>query len=129
VVLSDIDHFKRFNDTHGHACGDHVLREAAGTLRATVREQDMLARWGGEEFIMLLPETDAPSAALTADRSREAVAATSYAHEGQALHVSMTFGVSEFRSGMSLEECVRDADRALYEGKAAGRNRVTVWRG
>lgn len=129
LVLADIDFFKQFNDTHGHACGDFVLREAARLLRSNIREQDFVARWGGEEFIFLLPETDAAGAAIFAEKIRTILADTIYEYEGLKLNVSMTFGVSDFSEHLSFEECLSRADEALYKGKIKGRNLVSVWHG
>jgi diguanylate cyclase (GGDEF)-like protein len=124
IILGDIDHFKRFNDEHGHACGDAVLASAASLLREGAREHDLVARWGGEEFILLLPETDLEGAAALAERIRERVESSGHQHEGHVLRVTMTFGVSECGVDETLDDCVGRADRALYAGKTLGRNRV-----
>ena len=127
IMLSDIDNFKRFNDTHGHSCGDYVLKEVAATLRHNIRQQDSVARWGGEEFIFLLPETEAKGAAIAGEKIRSLLEATIYNYEGQSLRITMTFGVSEFGENLSLDDCISRADEALYQGKAAGRNQVKTW--
>ncbi|MBN7795546.1 sensor domain-containing diguanylate cyclase [Parahaliea mediterranea] len=126
VVLADIDHFKSINDRHGHACGDHVLARVAAKLRDSVRDVDRVARWGGEEFILLLPETDGDGAAVLAEKLRVLVEENMFQCEGGRLQVTMTFGVSAFRKGESLDSCIDRADRALYQGKDEGRNRVMV---
>jgi diguanylate cyclase (GGDEF)-like protein len=126
IVLADIDNFKSFNDKYGHACGDHVLSRAAAILRDRIRDIDRLGRWGGEEFILLLPETDSNGAALLAEKLRDTIGDNVFDFEGQRLSITLTFGVATFRKGETLEVCIARADAALYEGKAAGRNRVMV---
>jgi diguanylate cyclase len=119
-VMADIDHFKQINDQLGHEVGDQVLQQVSRALAGGVRDVDHLARWGGEEFLVVLPDTDEIEAAQVAERLRQAVGAVDLM--GQA--VSMTFGVSEVRDDESAEQAISRADAALYEGKRAGRNRV-----
>ena len=126
VVLADIDNFKQFNDTHGHACGDHVLTRVAGMLRERVRDVDRIARWGGEEFILLLPETDAEGAATLAGKLCQAVSDNVFEYGGQRLAITLTLGVAAYRKGDSLDACIARADSALYRGKEDGRNTVAV---
>jgi diguanylate cyclase (GGDEF)-like protein len=126
LVLADIDHFKSFNDRYGHACGDYILTRTAAILRDRVRDVDRLGRWGGEEFILLLPETDSDGAALLAEKLRDTIADNVLEYEHRRHSLTMTFGVATFRKGETLEACIARADAALYEGKAAGRNRVMV---
>ncbi|WP_187275970.1 sensor domain-containing diguanylate cyclase [Parahaliea aestuarii] len=126
VVLTDIDHFKSVNDRYGHATGDHVLSRVASLLSDEIRDVDKLARWGGEEFILLLPETEPEGAAVLAGKLRERIAGNLFEYDGQRLGVTMTFGVSEFRRGESLESCIARADAALYRGKGEGRDRVVL---
>jgi diguanylate cyclase (GGDEF)-like protein len=123
-VLCDVDHFKHVNDTHGHEAGDDVLKAVAQVLRAGVREVDQAARWGGEEFLLLLPETAAPGAVLVANRLREGIAALQVPGKNGPLKVTMTFGVSTLHINEPVEQAIARADKALYEGKHAGRNRV-----
>ncbi|MGI9289237.1 MAG: diguanylate cyclase [Pseudomonadales bacterium] len=124
LIVADIDHFKMFNDEFGHACGDFVLSEVAATLAKNVRATDMFARWGGEEFVFILRETDADGAVDLAEKCRLLIEQTRYAYGGMELGVTMTFGVSEYQTWMTIEECMEEADDALYHGKAAGRNAV-----
>ena len=124
VVLADIDDFKRINDRHGHAVGDAALRGVAERLLASVRVEDRLARWGGEEFLVLLPDTGLEAAAVAADRLRTAVATASFEAGGRRLGVTATFGVAFYAPRGNLDAVVRAADRALYRGKAAGKERV-----
>ncbi|MBH1988013.1 MAG: GGDEF domain-containing protein [Burkholderiales bacterium] len=132
ILLGDIDHFKRINDAHGHAAGDTVLRAVARVLRDGVREVDHVARWGGEEFLVLLPATDVQEAMRVADRLRGAVEALPELGElrefaGLAgLGLTLTLGVASLRPGETVEQALVRADRALYDGKQAGRNRVLL---
>ncbi|MDQ7831683.1 MAG: sensor domain-containing diguanylate cyclase [Desulfovibrionaceae bacterium] len=121
VIIGDIDHFKRINDVHGHAVGDAALREAAETLAASVRGTDTAGRFGGEEFLVVCPETDAAGAEILAENLRARVEERTYA-KGERL--TMSFGVAESRPGESPSRLVARADAALYRAKALGRNRV-----
>jgi diguanylate cyclase (GGDEF)-like protein len=123
LVLFDLDRFKRVNDRYGHQVGDVVLRRTADAVRARIRGTDLAARFGGEEFAVVLPGSDASGAArfadnLRCDLKREVVV------EGVHWPATASFGVAQFREGMSIESLVGAADRALYQAKAAGRNRV-----
>jgi diguanylate cyclase (GGDEF)-like protein len=125
VLMGDLDEFKRINDRHGHHVGDAVLREAASTLRATLRTFDYIYRYGGEEFVILLPGTDEARALATAERVREAIVA---AHPA-GLRVTLSLGVSVGDGRESaFEDLLIAADRALYRAKAEGRNRVCLGR-
>ena len=126
LVLADVDRFKRFNDEFGHACGDHVLKRVAQILGQRLRDVDRIGRWGGEEFILLLPETDVQGSATLAESLREAIDSNLFEFAGERHGITMTFGVARYRKGESLDSCVDRADNALYQGKEAGRNRVMV---
>ncbi len=128
LVMADIDGFKAFNDEYGHACGDYILEQVAGLLREQMRDVDAIARWGGEEFIFMLPETSLEGGAILAEKLRAGVAKHGFMYEDRELHLTLTFGVAEFSGDMSLDDCLALADRALYSGKAAGRNVVEVER-
>jgi diguanylate cyclase (GGDEF)-like protein len=123
VLLLDLDHFKDVNDRHGHEMGDRVLQAFAELVRDACRDADLAARWGGEEFLAILPETDAEDAHAMAMRIREAVAAASF-YDVDALTVSI--GVATFRPGDTLDDVVGRADRALYIAKEEGRDRVAL---
>ena len=124
LLLIDIDHFKRINDTHGHPAGDAVLRQLAQLLSDQVRASDFVARYGGEEFVVLLPETGTARAAETvAEKIRAAVADVAFPDAGQ-VTISVGLSVSE-ASDADASAVMRRADDALYQAKAAGRNRVT----
>jgi diguanylate cyclase (GGDEF)-like protein len=125
VVIADLDDFKAVNDTHGHPTGDAVLRAFADVLRETLREIDVAARWGGEEFALLLPGTDLQGAVHVAERVRAALADRAVlTPEGAVLRVTASFGVASYPDGASADALVAAADEALYEAKRAGKNRV-----
>jgi diguanylate cyclase (GGDEF)-like protein len=125
LLLIDADLFKAVNDDHGHAAGDVVLREVAHRLRERMRREDLVGRWGGEEFVVALPETTPDAAAAVAESLRAAIAGTPIEAHGAALHVTVSIGVAAW-IGEDLEDVVDRADRALYAAKAAGRDRVVV---
>jgi diguanylate cyclase (GGDEF)-like protein len=127
LVLADLDDFKAVNDAHGHAVGDDVLRTFADVLRSTVRDTDLAGRWGGEEFLLLLPGAEAVGAAQLADRVREAFAErSSIGRDGEIVTVTCSFGVAQYRPGDTQRELFGAADRALYQAKRAGKNRVEI---
>jgi diguanylate cyclase (GGDEF)-like protein len=126
LILVDLDHFKLVNDRHGHLAGDDVLIHAARTLAGELRDVDVIARHGGEEFAILLPETDAAGAAGVAERSRRRLAETSVAIDGVAVRVTASMGVASGVGAGTLDELLRRADAALYRAKDAGRDRVEV---
>jgi diguanylate cyclase (GGDEF)-like protein len=123
-VLADIDHFKSINDQHGHAAGDAVLTAVSDVLRQALREQDSVARWGGEEFLILMPNASLEVASNVAERLRRQIAEIDVPYESAHVHVSMTFGVSMHRGEEGFDAPVSRADAALYRGKMAGRNQV-----
>lgn len=127
IVMIDVDHFKKFNDTHGHAFGDKVLRLMAEVLTRTVRESDTVGRWGGEEFILVLPNTDMEGAYHVAEKVRMAVAGCSImAISGIPQGVTISQGVSTYpHSAQTIKELIESADNALYQSKATGRNKTT----
>ena len=127
VLMLDIDHFKRFNDSYGHEAGDALLAQFADVLKRTVRSEDIACRYGGEEFTVLLLEADAAAAWRRAEAIRAAVAEMSVVHQQQQLpHVTVSIGVALYpRDAHSPEDLLRRADAALYASKKAGRDRVT----
>lgn len=127
MVVADLDLFKRINDEHGHAAGDQALIHAARSLGASIREVDHLGRYGGEEFVLLLPNCDKENARITAERCRKALSAEPVKTEQTELTLNGSFGVASVRGGkINSDELFRQADRALYQAKEAGRNRVMV---
>ena len=126
LAIADIDCFKAINDTQGHLIGSSVLKSVADDLRGVVREYDIVARWGGDEFLFLFPETDLEQARIVAERIRQKIAEKIYLYDHIELNVTMTFGVSSIRSGDSEDDLMKRADKALYEGKNAGRNCVVA---
>ena len=129
LILADIDHFKQVNDLHGHPAGDSVIRHISSLLMAHLRSMDLVGRWGGEEFIILLPSTGLQGAAQLCERIRERVENTPCeVADGVALTVTLSFGVHQLNLAGGLEQAIQRADAALYEAKRGGRNRVTVSR-
>ena len=124
VALLDVDFFKRVNDTHGHAAGDQVLQTFATTVRAAVRGTDMLARWGGEEFLLLMYDTQPSAAQPVLERVRQAVQNCTVAVQGQQVCVTVSIGVAAHTSGISVAQLLDQADQALYRAKSNGRNCV-----
>lgn len=128
VCITDIDRFKSVNDTHGHDVGDEVLREFARRIRSTVRGADLACRYGGEEFVVVMPDTDAASAASIAERLRGMIEAVPFVLPGGAqLHITASIGIASFCAGTDTpEQLLKSADKALYQAKNSGRNRVVA---
>ena len=126
VLMVDIDHFKRVNDTHGHQTGDRVLRSVAGAFLATLRLNDCVGRYGGEEFLAILPEIDAVGAFAVAERVRAAVAELAVHTQGGFVSVTSSIGVAELEGDERAESLVARADAALYAAKGAGRDRTVI---
>jgi len=129
VLMLDLDHFKRVNDGFGHAIGDAVLRCAAARLQAVIREGDVLARLGGEEFCVLLPRCQQEQALRIAEKLRAQVEQTAWAELAPMLQVMVSVGVSAGSGADPLDTLIKAADQGLYAAKAAGRNRVVCVRG
>lgn len=125
-IMADIDDFKSVNDTYGHDTGDQVLQMVSEQLRSSLREKDSVARWGGEEFLVLLGDTSIQSAVEIAERFRKQVSAMPVTFGHQVFSVTMTFGVSEIQRNETLEACIARTDAALYQGKQSGKNQVVV---
>ena len=125
VLMLDIDHFKRFNDTYGHACGDFVLQKVAKIISDGVRTHDLAARYGGEEFVVLLSNTDAPSAMMVAERIRKNIESCDFNYENQHMTVTISIGVAVLHNGKKITPArlVELADQGLYISKENGRNR------
>lgn len=126
ILLMDIDHFKRINDTHGHQAGDFVLKSFVSTCQKQLRTTDIFARYGGEEFIGLLYEVDHTQALETAERLRNAIADNHFDFAGKTISVTMSIGLAFAQANQTLDAAITLADQALYESKNKGRNRVTT---
>jgi len=123
LMMIDLDHFKDINDNYGHNVGDKVLKEISTLFLGILRNVDVLCRWGGEEFVALLPTANLEQTAKIAEKIRHAIDS----HKtNETPHVTASFGVTEIRKGDTLDEAVNRADRALYNAKDAGRNCVKV---
>jgi diguanylate cyclase (GGDEF)-like protein/PAS domain S-box-containing protein len=128
LLICDIDHFKKVNDTYGHAVGDLVLKNVAQFIKSTCRTTDLACRYGGEEFCIILPETKAPGAIIFAERLRKIVEAGSVKHNNEDLKVTISLGMAMFPAhGLSEKDIFAHADEALYESKSKGRNRWTIY--
>ena len=128
LIMFDIDHFKKFNDTYGHLQGDLIIKEIAKILRGSVRTIDFTARYGGEEFAVILPEVNATGAVVVAERIRKTIEQYSFRGEEEPLFVTVSIGVAEFKPARmrSASQLIAESDKALYQSKEMGRNRVTV---
>lgn len=128
ILLIDVDNFKKFNDTYGHDCGDFVLVSLASHLKALISEDDMLARWGGEEFIILLSNTEKEKAFKIAQRICNNISSEEYFYEAKRLCVTLTIGVSEYtKENKDVESVISNADKALYSGKKTGKNKAVLY--
>lgn len=130
VIMFDIDFFKKFNDTYGHACGDYVLISVAKIIKDSIRGDDMASRYGGEEFTVMLPNTNAEEAEFVGERIRKNIESHDFVFEGQHMHVTISGGISVFSLDKNpvrtAKALVDQADKALYISKRNGRNRLTV---
>ncbi|NVJ60911.1 MAG: diguanylate cyclase [Gammaproteobacteria bacterium] len=125
-AIADIDNFKTLNDTYGHDSGDIVLQRVAKIFRSALRTQDLIARWGGEEFVFMLPNTDCHGAKIALEKARKSLEKETFLLKDQELRVTSTFGICQYKNKLSIEEIIDLADRALYTGKESGRNQVQV---
>lgn len=125
MIMIDLDHFKRINDQHGHEAGDRALEVSAALFEQACRGGDLLCRWGGEEFLMLLPETDMDQACVFAERVRGALERLGLPVESQSIFLTASFGVAESAGKSSLEDLIKAADLRLYDAKTHGRNRIS----
>jgi diguanylate cyclase len=129
LLIADIDHFKRFNDTYGHQLGDQVLKLVARTLTHSVKGRDTPARYGGEEFAIILPQTRLKDASVVADQIRHTITRHKLVGResgGDYGTITVSLGASQYRPGESLGDLIRRADAALYHAKRMGRNRVST---
>ena len=126
LLMLDIDHFKRVNDSHGHSAGDDVLRAVAASIKDQLRNVDMVFRYGGEEFLILLSNTSREAAAMVGERLRYATQAQDYYADGQLIELTVSLGCSTLLPGESADSLLRRADSALYVAKREGRNRLAM---
>jgi diguanylate cyclase (GGDEF)-like protein len=134
LLMLDVDHFKRVNDTFGHAAGDQVLQAIGKLLRDSCRVYDVPGRYGGEEFCILLPETRLGNTNVVAERIRSRLEATELGSAGTPIHVTVSIGIAGIDSSQDVDEVspsalLDRADRALYTAKHRGRNRIELWDG
>lgn len=126
IILVDIDNFKSLNDQFGHECGDNALQAIAGCFRQTLRSQDHMARWGGEEFLLVLPDTDLAGAQTLAEKVRAAVSHVPIAARNQTTHITLTASVGEYLAGEDFARFLARVDQGLLAGKSAGKNRIVT---
>jgi len=128
ICMVDLDHFKMINDTHGHPVGDMVLQTVAGHMLENLRPYDQVYRYGGEEFLLMLPNTRPDDAVPVVDRLRQRINDTLIkVTDGVSIRVTASFGIAALHPGWSVHEAIGMADKALYAAKVAGRNRIRVW--
>ena len=126
LLMCDLDHFKPVNDTYGHDIGDIVLVKTAEKLRESCRNQDFVSRWGGEEFLILLPNTDIQGGAIAAEKIRQKISEQPFEINDQKLVITVSIGIAAYVEGLSIDDCIKQADSAMYQAKREGRNRVAV---
>ncbi len=126
LIMMDLDDFKRVNDTYGHICGDYVLKLVAKNIMKNIRQTDIAMRWGGEEFLVVLPETGKTKAYMIAERIRKDIENTHFECAKNVFNVTITCGVTIFDHSLSEDENIEKADQALYKGKKSGKNRTVV---
>ncbi|MGZ5049945.1 MAG: GGDEF domain-containing protein [Methylobacter sp.] len=126
IIFFDVDHFKAINDTYGHDCGDTTLRLSAKWIKESLRESDIIFRYGGEEFVILLSDTDLDGATLLAERIRSSIERHTIAYDMKTIKITASMGVSSLRNDDTLESFIKRADDAMYQAKSSGRNRVVV---
>jgi diguanylate cyclase len=126
LLLADLDRFKAINDTYGHDAGDQALIQTSGQLTQDLRAHDLVARWGGEEFLILLPNTDLQGGLVVAEALREGIAAQKVAIGEQDLRLTLSIGVAAYGCDQTIHQCIKAADTALYQAKHGGRNRVAT---
>lgn len=124
LILCDIDNFKKFNDSYGHDCGDLVLQRVSKVFLTNIREQDQVSRWGGEEFLIMLPDTDQDGGILLAEKLRVAISSNKINFDTKDLRISMTFGGASISNSCDIDKTIKEADKRLYKGKSSGKNCV-----
>lgn len=126
IIMADLDYFKKVNDTHGFNTGDDVLVEVSRVLKSCLRNEDICSRWGGEEFLILLPETPLEGALAVANKIRESVAMTEFKANRPGIQITISLGICEYHPDQNIFEAISRADQALHQAKLGGRNRAIV---
>jgi len=129
ITIGDIDDFKDINDNLGHDAGDFVLFSLAYQIPSMIRRQDIIGRWGGDEFILMLPQTDLHGAQTIIEKIRRKIEETVINYQDNSINLTITFGISIFNELQPINDCIKNADTALYEGKKRGKNCVSVFSG
>lgn len=127
LILADVDNFKNINDTYGHDCGDLVLKDVASMMSSVLREEDVIARWGGEEFLLMLPDTDLTGGKSVAEKIRNVIEKATFHYDEKQVSVTVTLGVAALGQNVGFDESIKNADKALYQGKNMLRNCVVVY--
>ena len=126
LIMPDVDDFKRVNDLFGHDAGDSVLIELSKRIKQELREHDSIARWGGEEFLVLLPETDIKNAEQIAERIKHVVTSNEFVYKDKTFYLTLSIGVSHYNEDESINRTINRADYAMYKGKKSGKNQVNI---
>lgn len=126
IIMCDIDHFKSVNDKYGHQTGDTVIAKIAAMFRQELRQHDSVARWGGEEYLLLLPETNSHQASLLAEKLRDKTEQLQFNHQNTPFKITISMGVYELKPDDNIDQGITKADHCLYAAKQQGRNRVIV---
>lgn len=127
ILMCDIDHFKKINDSYGHEVGDLVIKEVTNNINKILRKYDVVSRWGGEEFLILLPDIGNKEACIIAEKIRKQIENTKIVDQKIECRVSITIGVTEYDEKVSISDNINNADEALYQGKNAGRNKIECY--
>ncbi|HFC91530.1 MAG TPA: GGDEF domain-containing protein [Leucothrix mucor] len=122
LVMADIDFFKQINDTYGHSCGDYVIETVARIMRQTTRKVDTVARWGGEEYLLLLPQTNTIEARIVVKKIMSRIHSYAFVWEGKRFKVTLTYGITAYHANEETDETIKRVDSCLYQGKEMGRN-------
>ena len=126
LLMVDVDNFKNINDVYGHECGDYVLKHLVDLIQSVLQKYDMIARWGGEEFLIMLPGTDIDKAKIVAEKISSCVRSQAFNYKSRSFVVTITIGVAQHRAGEDLDSVIRRADEAMYWGKKSGKNCVII---
>lgn len=124
LLMADIDHFKQVNDTYGHEAGDSILKKLSHVMAEKLRLQDTIGRWGGEEFLIMLPETGVTGASHVAEKLRMTIQNHEFLYQKHQLSITLSFGISVYENTITIDKCIKRADDNLYLAKQQGRNRV-----